>query len=247
MKPTNSNLEFKNPITERLGGVTRRLSKIQMKSTIEQQGIIESVFVVDNTCYAIIRKIRGEWNEIGHLNHGLFNNHLEADEDVLSPTELLIPLINVDLSLGAVDPKTFIGKYATVSVTEGSRAIKAEYVGSIKDPSQSPLKVIQNALYNARLLAGATTKLTEEGSEARHFLKNVIDLSDEQMEAINWSLVEWKGKVVTLEGDAYYHKTTDAETEFELKIQAEDFIKNANETKMKTRNCHLPITIFSAR
>lgn len=236
-----------NPIVETFGGVSRRLSKIQFRQSEEQLGRIEAVLVVDRVVNAIIRKTRGEWDEIDHENFPLFNNYLNADEDILSPVELLIPIINIDLSQGTFNPNTLIGQYATVSVIDGRRALKAEYIGGVDNPEQGPLKVAQNLLYNARLLAGATAKLTEEDSKAKEYLTKIGNLSETNLALVNMSLDDWKGKVVTLTGDASYHKTTDATEEFELKVEVEDFIKGANKTKMKTKNCHLPITIFTAR
>lgn len=237
----------KNPVVNILGDVSRRLSRIQMAKTSSQHGIIESVLVVNNTVYAIIRKTRVEFDEVSHDYYPLFNNYLKSPEDSLTPTELLIPLINIDMSNNTLDPKDLIGRYAVVEVTDGNRAIKAEYVGSVGDPSQGPLKISQTVLYNARLLAGATARLATADSESRKYLAEVAKLEDEALELLDQKLSEWKGKVVTVEGDANYHKTTDATQEFELKIKSEDFLKEANKTKMKTRNCHLPISIFSAR
>ena len=239
--------EYKNYVTESLGDVSRRLSKIQFRQTENFLGRIEAVLVVDRVLHAIIRKTQGEWDEINHENFPLFNNYLRAEEDVLSPVELLIPITNVDLSQGTFNPKDMIGQYASVSVVDGLRAIKAEYIGGVEDPERGPLKVAQNVLYNARLLAGATATLAEEGSQSKKYLEKIASLNDTNLTLINMSLEDWKGKVVTLSGDASYHKTTDATEEFELKVEEEDFIKGANKTKMKTKNCHLPVTIFSAR
>lgn len=236
-----------NPITDTFRAVSRRVSKIQFKQSTEQLGRIESVLVVDRVAYAIIRKTKGEWDEINHENFPLFNNFLYVDDEYLSPVELLIPLINVDLSQGTFNPNSMIGQYATVSVADGLRAIKAEYIGGVDDPEQGPLKVLQNVFYNARMLAGATAKLTEEGSKSKEYLSKIENLNETNLALVGMSLEDWKGKVVTLKNDATYHKTTDATEEFELKVEQENFFKNANDTKMKTKNCHLPITIFSAR
>lgn len=236
-----------NKISDTFGAVSRRVSKIQFKQSREELGRIESVLVVDRVAYAIIRKTKGEWDEINHENFPLFNNYLYVDDEYLSPIELLIPLINVDLSQGTFSPNSMIGQYATVSVVDGLRAIKAEYIGGVDDPEQGPLKVLQNIFYNARMLAGATAKLTEEGSKAKEYLSKIDNLNETNLELISMSLEDWKGKVVTLKNDAVYHKTTDATEEFELKVEQENLFKNSNGTKMKTKNCHLPITIFSAR
>lgn len=237
-----------NPIETVFGGMQRRLSKVQFKQTTEQRGIIEAVLVVDSVLCAIIRKVKAEWDVTTHANYPLFNNHLAAEDRFLSPAELLIPITNIDLAHVSLDPKTLIGKYVTVSVVDGSRrALKAEYIGGIDDPSQSPFKVLQNVLYNARMLAGATATLTEQDSKAKEYLTKVENINETNLALINMSLDDWKGKVVRIKGDATYHNDTDKTQEFEIVVESEDFLKNANKTKMKTKNCHLPITIFSAR
>lgn len=236
-----------NGIESAFRGAQRRLSKIQFKQSREEMGIIEAVLVVDSALYAIIRKVTKEWDVTNHAYYPLFNNYLEAQEDVLAPVELLIPIVNVDLSITNADPKTLIGKYVSVSVISGNRAVKAEYMGSIDDPERGPLKVIQGILYNARMLAGATAKLTEEDSKAREYLAKVENINETNLALLSAQLKDWQGKVVRLKGDATYHNDTDATQEFEITVEAEDFFKQANETKMKTKNCHLPITIFSAR
>lgn len=240
-------MDTKNVVPSTFGSVSRRLSKIQFKQTEEQLGKIESVLVVDRVLYAIIRKAKGEFDEINHESFPLFNNYLYVEDEYLSPVELLIPITNVDLAQGTFNPNTMIGQYATVSVVNGLRAVKAEYIGGVDDPQQGPFKVLQNIFYNARMLAGATATLTEEGSKAKEYLSKIQNLNETNLNLVAMSLEDWKGKVVTLQNDAVYHKTTDATEEFEIKIEQEDFFKNSNGTKMKTKNCHLPVTIFSAR
>ena len=241
------NKKVENPILNLFGGVNRRLAKVQFKQTHEQLGRIEAVLVVDRVLYAIIRRTQGEWDEINHESFPLFNNFLHVDDEFLSPTELLIPITNVDLSQGSIQPNDMIGQYATVSVVDNQRAVKAEYIGGVDDPEQGPFKLLQNVLYNARMLAGTTAKLTEEGSKAKEYLSKIENLNETNLAWIGMSFDDWKGKVVTLSNDAVYHKTTDAAEEFELKVEQENFFKKANNTKMKTKNCHLPVTIFTAR
>ena len=61
------------------------------------------------------------------------------------------------------------------------------------------------------------------------------------------SLEEFKGKVIKVEGDATYDRDTANKLEHEVIIESHDLIANTNKEPMKTKNCHLPVTIFSAR
>lgn len=225
---------------------TRRLSALRIKRSTQEEGIIESAMVVNRTVYVIARRLKESFDgETGHSTINLFNNARGTDEEHISPFELLIPISNIDLALTPVNPKDLLGKYVIVSSMK-KRAIKAEFIGDINSTSQSPLQVMQAALENARSLAGSMEKL-HENETSKTFLKEKYNLTDDQLTLIGMSLEEFKGKVIRIEGDGTYHNDTDAELEHEVKIESYDLIKNTNKEKMKTRKCHLPVTIFSAR
>ena len=243
-------MEFKAPSqTSAMRSVetaTRRLSGLRIRRSLQEEGIIESVMVVNRVLYVIARRVKSSMTtDTDHSYQSLFNNDRHVREEALSPFELLIPVSNIDLAVTTVKPEELLGKYVSVSVLKG-RAVKAEYIGDLSGPSQSPLQLARAALENARSLAGVATRI-EENEKARDFLKTQYNLTDDQLTLIGMSLEEFKGKVIKVEGDATYDRDTANKLEHEVIIESHDLIANTNKEPMKTKNCHLPVTIFSAR
>lgn len=232
-----------------LGALTRRLASVQFKKSEQRLGIIESTFVADSTLYAIIRqappkKAPGS----GHEIYPLFNNYLYTDEKKLSALEAFIPITNIDLSLVIINPKDLIGRYAMVTVIGDNRAIKAEYTGTVKDPSQGPLKLVQNALYNARAQAGVNFSLLDEQSAAKPYLEKLIGLNETNKGLLELNVEDVKGKSVRIANDATHSNSTSKTEEGEIVVEDNsDLLANKNGLEMKSRDCHLPILVFTGR
>lgn len=232
---------------EKLDILNKTVRGSNLKKSSYKLGEIESVLVVDSTLYAVIRQLEPTFDETGHSVNLLFNNHLGANESKLSPFEVLVRISNIDLEHTLTDPYTLIGKFANVLVIGENRAVSAEYVGKQETFGSIALKMSQNALYSARVLAGPDSSLLDEESVSKSFLKRNVKLTDNQLDLLDQKLSDWKSKVIRIENDSTNHNTTDQKLENELIIPSEDFFKEANNIKMKTRNCHLPVTVFTAR
>lgn len=227
--------------------LNKRLTGGNLSKSKNSLGIIETVFVVDSTVYAIIRHLKPVFDETGHSSYPLFNNHLGAVEEKLTPFEVVIMISNIDLEHSPIDPTTLIGKYANVLVIGENRALSAEYIGKKETFGGVALKLGQNILYNARVLAGPDSDLLKENSVSKTYLKDQVKLTDDQLELLSQSMSDWKGKVVRVENDSTNHNTTNSTLESEYIIPNNSFIKGTNNTKMKTQDCHMPVTIFTAR
>lgn len=243
-------MEFKAPSqTSAMKSVetaTRRLSGLRVRRSIQEEGIIESVMVVNRVVYVIARRLKESMtSDTDHPYVSLFNNDRHVREEALSPFELLIPVSNIDLAIASAKPEELLGKYVLVSVLKG-RAMRAEFIGDISSTSQSPLQLARAALENARSIAGVATRI-EESKKAKDFLKDQYNLTDEQLTLIGMTLEQFKGKVIRVEGDATYDRDTAQKLEHEVIIESHNLIANTNQEPMKTKNCHLPVTIFSAR
>lgn len=240
------NKESDNIVKRTAEMATRRLSGIHLRKTVEEEGIIESVMIVDRVVYVIARRVRAyTYTPSGHEYFALFNNERNIQEDVLSSFELFLPLSNIDLATTTIIPEDLLGKYVLVSLLNG-KAVKATYIGNVKAFEQTPLQVLRSALENARSLAGVGKKITEV-DKATKYLKEVHNVSSEQLELLNNSLKDFQGKVIRVEGDAVYDRDTATKKDVEVVIKSHDFIRDTNQQAMKTRNCHLPVSIFSAR
>lgn len=213
----------------------------------ESTGIIESVLVIDSNLYGIIRRtdpIIGK--ETGHESYPLYGNDMNIDESVLSPFEVLNRIDNIDLSSLAVDPKTYIGGF--VKIQERNNVItRVQYIGNSPFLLDA-LKINQNALRSARKFIGDTGTLGE--GMAKEYLQR-MGLTDSQIELIASNKIsDWTDNLMRLQDDGTYHNDVDEEVKGEKILtmdELQNLISNYNKKKMKTKKCHLPVTIFSAR
>lgn len=245
MNVKNIKLPSETKLFNKIETASRSLSGFKIQKSSEEEGIIESVLVVNRVVYAVVRRSVDSYNETGHSSKGLFNNVRNIPEDNLSLFELLIPIYNIDLATSLIKPDELLGKYVMVSVLN-KKAIKAEYIGELENFKQSPLKLLSAAITNARSLAGAGERL-DKNTASRKFLQEKFNLTDDQLTLFEIPLKDVFGKTITIKDDAVYHKDTSKTTDKEVVIESHNLIRGTNQKSMKSRNCHLPVSIFSAR
>lgn len=226
---------------------TRELAKLRLRQAEQLFGVIESVLIVSKTVYVIAREALERFSEDSTDPYKpLFNNPRNIDESKLSPFELYMPVWNLHPESMAIQPEEMLGKQVLVNLID-NKVVKCEYVGDLSRDKQTPLGVVQAVLENARTLAGAYEKLSDN-TLTRQYLKNEHNFSDDQVTALDTALSDYRGKVVRIKNDSTFHNTTDAKQPFEVLLDNKsDLIKGTNKLQMKTRNCHLPVTVFSAR
>lgn len=226
---------------------TRNVIKIE--ASTEEYGYIYSVLQVNKTIYAIIVDAKSpnfDFTCTNGLDGARFFN-CEGDFSSKSPYELLIPISNIDLSIHVLDPRTLIGGKVLVSILNGD-AVKAEYIGEIDNTGETPLKIPRTLFKSLRNYIGAYTRLDDESPEVEQ-ARELLGLDHELAKKLyETDIKDWNGVVVRYENEAVYTNDVMQPKDGEVIITPiGDVAKHIQEKGMKTKNCHLPVKIFSAR
>lgn len=222
----------------------------KMNVPVESIGVIVSTSSRDGVLYAIIKRTKNK-SEYGREHPGEIFEYYNCDGDVNahSPYELSIPITNVDLKRDIVDPLTFIG--GKVLVTEINRyAMKAEYIGGLVELNESILNIPRTLFKSMRNYVGSFVSLNSTEDVVRERLEGFGYPKETYDKMYKYSVQDWIGKSVRFEGDAVYFRDTKKAVEGELIIPASDTLEETralDREDMKTKNCHLPVKIFSAR
>lgn len=220
----------------------------KMKTSMESLGIVDSVLVVNKTIYVIAHRAKALSKNIQmHEGEAVEYYNCIGDVKVYSPFELLMPVINIDLSRDTLDPRSLVGGSVLVSEING-QAIKAEFVGELAELNESPLDVPRALFKSIRNYVGAYTALNDKDERVQSIVQqfglgNVVD------EIYKTSAMDWIGNVVSYETDGDYTKDSHAtKQEGRLTIKAvENLTRHLNGEDMKTKLCHNPVKLFTAR
>lgn len=224
-------------------------NRLVLERSKQSIGIISSIMTTDNVVYAIIARI-GSQPDTYDLSEkdGYYN--CDGDPASYSPFELMIPIINVQLDLNPIDPKQLIGGKVLVSEIKGV-AMKAEYIGKMTEVNESPLNIPRSTLATLRNYVGGYMKLDHKDPQIRDVIDELGIPIDVLTKLNTYTVSEWDGNVVRLSSDAVMYRDTGKQVQGEIVIQDLDnlgaFIRNINRKDMKTKECHLPTILFSAR
>jgi hypothetical protein len=102
-------------------------------------------------------------------------------------------------------------------------------------------------LASVRNYVGSYVQLNDSNPKIADVITQ-MGLGDVVDDLYKTKLSEWSGKAVSIEGDGLYTNDTNKTKDGEVKIQAIDgLMRHLNGLQMKSKNCHLPVKLFSAR
>jgi len=222
---------------------------IQNYASVESIGYIHSILQVDKHVYAIIMRADSPDFDIScadGLDGASFFNCV-GDFHSKSPYELLIPITNIDLSIDIIDPRTLIGGSVLVSELFGE-AVKAEYIGELERTDQLPIKISKKVFNSIRNYVGAYTRLDSDEKSVQDVLNRFGIDQELSKKLYETDIHDWAGNVIRFENEAVYTNDVMQPKDGEIIIKPiEDLQRHIHEKGMKTKNCHLPVKIFSAR
>ncbi len=217
---------------------------------IESIGVITSTLTRKSILYAIIKRTKNitDYGRDGHDISEYYN--CKGDVNAHSPFELLIPITNIDLKRDVVDPLTLIG--GKVLVTEIDRyAMKAEYIGELTELNESPLRIPRTILKSMRNYIGGFVPLDSSEQVVRERIEGFGYPLETLKKMYKYSVSDWDGKSIRFEKDAVNYRDIKEAVEGEVIVPAadsiEELLRELDNNDMKTKKCHLPVKIFSAR
>ena len=205
-------------------------------SLIEQQGIIETVYPVNDSVYAVIRKdYPGKSHDHGD---GLFNANDGADPEKMTRADLAVKT-NI-VAINAVIER-YVGARCIVTVKNGIAVYAKVNLG------EDNLTVFPPQLLGELRATNPDNDLFTD--------KNIISMKDlgySEQEIDNLKLFtytpEEKGKIVYFKDEASWSKDVAAQQkENELNVTNNPIIRGLNKLGMKTKKCHIPTRLFSGK
>lgn len=222
---------------------------IAIQASTEEIGIIYSVLQVDKTVYAIAIKGDTANYDISCSNgfDGIEIFGCYGNIHAFSPHELYFPISNIDLSILTIDPRTLIGGRVMVSLLDGY-PVKMEYVGQVDGLDDTPLYLARNVFRSLRNYVGAYKRLDSDDADVKA-ARDKFGIDKEVAKKLySLDIHDLKGNVLRFEGDAVYTNDVLQPKEGEIIVKPiENLTRLVNEKAMKTKRCHLPVKIFSAR
>lgn len=221
-------------------------TRSKMKTSLESLGVIESILVVNKTVYVIASRVRQlSQDKRDHNIVEYFN--CAGDLENYSPFELLMPITNIDLSRDVLDPRILIKGKVLVSEING-QAAKCEFVGELEELNESPLAVPRALLQSFRNFLGAGESFYSKEERVTDLIQQ-FGLSDIVDDLYEHKASDWAGNVITYnsEGD-YTMDSTGRKQSGRVTIKPmENLTRHLTGTTMKSKMCHLPVKLFSAR
>lgn len=222
----------------------------KLNVSIESIGIIKTTLTRKGVLYAIVKRTKNitDYGKEGHDINEYYN--CKGELSAHSPFELLIPITNIDLKKDIIDPLTLVG--GKVLVTEIDRyAMKAEYIGELTELNESPLRIPRTILKSMRNYVGGFVPLDSSEQVVRERIEGFGYPLETLKKMYKYSVSDWEGKSVRFEKDAVSYRDVKEAVEGEVVVPAEDSIeellRELDNSDMKTKKCHLPVKIFSAR
>ena len=216
----------------------------------ESVGVISSIMTTNNTVYAIIKRSTDDDCD----SHSGVNEYYNCKGDVNmhSPYELYVPLINIHLNKDKFNPQSLIGGKVLVRELKGT-VLKAEYIGELTEVNESPSKVSRSVLQSFRNMVGDNVSMTDTSPDVLSALSE-LDITQDMVKKLNkYSVSDLEGNIVRFDADAPPYRDVMKQINGEFVINNSDndsigqLIKHVNQKDMKTQECHLPTTLFSAR
>lgn len=212
-------------------------------SLIILEGTVESLYVLNDSIFAVIRKNEGStFSPSGDLvDHGdsLFNGSDGIPNEDLTVPEIAV-LTNIDASNNKLS--RYIGKTAKV-VVKNNIAVFAEVNLGLPSISIVPTNIIRKI---RTAIAGQTTDLFSDIGK-KYFKEE--GYTDEDIQALSdFKYVEaMTSKINTFKGEALWFKDTASLSKDENILPTNKLLVGLNKLGMKTKKCHLPSRFFSGK
>lgn len=218
----------------------------RLNNRTDSMGIIHSALVQGNTLYVVAQRIVNLNKSNNDHDIVEFYNCLGEVENY-SMYELLMPVVNIDLSYDVVDPRKFIG--GKVLVTEVDNIpVKTEFIGQLDEINESPIKIARTVLRSIRNFIGPTTRLDAQDALTEDIVRGFGYNPEMMKKLMEQSVLDNAGVVFNFSGEGQYTQDTTQNPEGIVTIKTvADMNRHLNESPMKSKKCHLPIKIFSAR
>lgn len=219
----------------------------RLNNRTDSMGVVRNAIVKGSTLYVIAYRVKNLNKDNAQHKQLEFFNCL-GDVENYGLGELFMPVINIDLSRDIVDPRKFIG--GKVLVTEiDNIPVKTEFIGQLDEINESPYKVARTVLRSIRNFIGPTTRLDDTSSMAEDIVK-AFGATSEQMKKIMELTIDntKEGDVFIVQGQGVYSQDTSEAPEGVIVIKADsETSRHLEDNPMKSKKCHLPVKIFSAR
>lgn len=208
-----------------------------------QNGIIESLYVIDNGVFAIIRKNTNSSftpsNDQTDHGDGWFNGPDRTPIENVTVAELAV-LTNIDASNNKLE--RYIGKECSVTV-KNNVAVYAE----VKLGYPSMTTITASVIRKARVALASKTEDIFSDVGKKYFKEQGI--TDEDIEALsNFKYLEdMTSKVNTFSGEALWFKDTSQATKDENIIEPNSIMLGLKKLGMKSKKCHIPTRVFSGK
>lgn len=218
----------------------------RLNNRTDSMGIVHSALVQGNTLYVVAQRIVNLKQSSNHHDDVEFYNCFGEIENY-SMYELLMPVVNIDLSYDIVDPRKFIG--GKVLVTEiDNIPVKTEFIGQLDEINESPVKIARTVLRSIRNFVGPTARLDAQDELTESVIRGFGYNPELMKKLMEHSVLDNEGVVFNLSGEGQFTQDTSQNPEGIVSIKTvADMNRHLNESPMKTKKCHLPIKIFSAR
>ena len=219
----------------------------RLNNRTDSMGIIRNAIVKGNTLYVIAYRLKN-LNKANDQHDQLEYYNCLGDVENYGFGELFMPVINIDLSRDVVDPRKFVG--GKVLVTEiDNIPVKTEFIGQLDEINESPYKIARTVLRSIRNFIGPTTRL-DDSSVLNTDIVKAFGASPEEMKQIMALTIEntKHGEVFVIQGQGVYSQDTSQPPEGVTVIKTPtELSRHLENNPMKSKKCHLPVKIFSAR
>lgn len=212
-------------------------------SMVIQNGIIESLYIIGDGVFAVIRKdIDSSFTYSGdQIDHGdgWFNGTDRIPIDNTTVSELSI-LTNIDASNNQLN--RYIEKPCEVVVKNDIAVYASVNLGfpSISTVPSNIIRKIRIAIADVSddIFSDVGRKLFKEEGYTDQDINALSDFK---------YVADMYGKLNTFEGEAYWFKDTSQQSKDENILKANDILVGLKKLGMKSKNCHRPSRIFSGK